>query len=106
MGAFLFFGLSAAGAEVQNLLKMGAPFSVPGGQILLESVDLPQKSVPGNRPLYKLIFIAADGNRRPFKLDAFDSGKTFHFNKAEFKLWTDPADPKTLRVEVSEGKAE
>jgi hypothetical protein len=88
-----------------QLLKLGAAQTVPGGAVLLESADIPKQKVPGNRPSYTLVFVAADGKRTSFRFDPFDSGKSFHFGGAEFRLLTNPDDARSLLIEASKVKA-
>lgn len=88
-----------------QLLKKGHSIKFPEVEFNLSEIELPEKSVPGNRPFYILRISQPSSsqstqNIEELRFDSFDSGKSRDFRGVAYRIWTNPSDPKSLFVDM------
>ena len=89
-------------SHVSAILKLNSTISIlPALRISLSKIDRPTTNVPGNRPLYHLIFTDENTKNKTnesYIFDPLNSGKTVEYGEYIFVIKTNSVDSDSLLV--------
>ena len=79
-------------------LELNKSVEIKRGSLVLDRIEHPITSVPGNRSHYFLTF-TKDQTKKPFRFDPFNLGHEVQMGEVKFKIFTNSNDSNSLLLE-------